>query len=249
MPAPTSAVLCSPWATSDDVPLAVRAELDVDTDTLDRWLLVASETLWALSGRRWSGGGCAESATLRSTPRGDFYDRSWGVCPCWGPETAWFGAHIPPPSLVRLPRTPVAAVTSITEGGLVLAPSAYLLGRTGWLERVDGAAWDVCSGTTIVSYTYGEPPPAGGVAAVVELGEQMVRRSAGLDGCRLPKRVSSVTRAGVSMAFIDPQDYLDKGRTGLPSVDLWLAAVNPHGRSQGGQVWSPDIVSARRTFP
>jgi hypothetical protein len=40
--------------------------------------------------------------------------------------------------------------------------------------------------------------------------------------------------------------FLDKGRTGLISVDLWITAINPKPRAQRAMIWSPDIPTAQR---
>ena len=52
--------------------------------------------------------------------------------------------------------------------------------------------------------------------------------------CRLPQRVTSITREGVTLAMLDPFEMLDKGRTGLFEVDLWLEAVNRAARMRPG---------------
>lgn len=41
--------------------------------------------------------------------------------------------------------------------------------------------------------------------------------------CELPERVTSISREGISMSLIDPQTFIDKGRTGLIRVDQWLS--------------------------
>jgi hypothetical protein len=48
------------------------------------------------------------------------------------------------------------------------------------------------------------------------------------------------------MTVIDPQQFLDKGRTGLLTVDLWLSAINPKSRTQRALIWSPDLPVAQR---
>jgi len=37
-----------------------------------------------------------------------------------------------------------------------------------------------------------------------------------------------VVRQGVSFEVYNPNDVYSNGKTGLPEVDMWLAAVNPH---------------------
>lgn len=50
-----------------------------------------------------------------------------------------------------------------------------------------------------------------------------------LDECQLPERVVSINREGISMSLVDPQNFLDRGRTGVTRVDQWLASH--HGRT------------------
>jgi hypothetical protein len=260
--AEVSEVLCSPWATVTDVPEAMRAKVAALTDPeLQGYLTRASELLWMLSGRRWYGGGCEESATLRSHPpmpgQGTWpYHKSWPSCACWNfgtwldgrlyPAPNWDGNHITSPIAVRLPRSPVTGIVSVEIDGDPFV--GYHLLRTGWLERTDGQGWRMCDESTVITYTFGEPPPAGGRDSAVELGVEMALSALGSDDCRLPERTISVTRQGVSMTIMDPQEFLEKGYTGLPGVDLWLSAVNGgENRPQAAGVWSPDIPSTMRS--
>lgn len=242
--APVSEVLCSAWASPADIPDAVKDGLPLNDSAYLDPLMRASEILWALSGRRWYGGGCTERATL-APALGDGHHESWGVCGCWDLAPGSPYAHMDQPRAVRLPRTP-AAIVSVLEDGVPLASTAYRLARSGWLERIDGGLWDVCSGTTVITYSFGEPPPRGGRAAAVTLGLELAKDANGISGCKLPKRTTSVTRQGVSIEMFDPQDFLDKGGVGIISVDLWLKSVNPGARTQPATVWSPELEVARR---
>jgi hypothetical protein len=259
-PAPTSAVLCGPWATPGDVPDKVKTETGITDDV--QWLRpleLASELLWMLTGRRWLGVGCTETVTLRSTGatqgRGSWpYSRTWGQCPCWGfggwsggwlwPPTSYAGAHIARPFAVKLPRSEASAVTSVTIGGVAFTD--FELTHDGWLRRTDGQGWPVCGDETVITYQFGTPPPAGGVAACVALGTELAKDMYNLDDCQLPARTTSISREGITMTVIDPQTFLDKGRTGLVSVDIWLSAINPTSRTQRAMIWSPDLPVAQR---
>lgn len=251
---PFSAVLCSAWAEESDVPEAIRTELALSGSQWQRALMVASEILWALSGRRWYGFGCLEEAYLRSTPprpgTGAWpYHESWGDCGCWlqadwingYPVAAFLGRwpHVEGVYAVKLPRDSVTEITSVTINGDSF--TSYNLTRSGWLERVDGKSWDVCSGTTVITYRHGEPPPIGGVQAAVALGIELARDMFNLGKCKLPRRLTTVTRQGVTVDIADSLDILERGGTGLTSVDLWLRAVNPEARPQRAGVWSPDV--------
>lgn len=253
-PSPTSEVLCSSWATVNDLNTRDYTRLTglAFTDAeINAGLLRASELLWAFSGRQWLGGGCEEDAVLRSFPpmpgTGIWpYSPSWGACSCWAYAgwldgrpypTPWTGLHIAVPTSVQLPRVPVTQVTEVTVAGEVFL--GWELGPNGWLTRTDGQGWNVCAGDTEVTYRFGDPPPAGGRDAAVEFGVEILLEQAGSDECRLPPNTVSVTRQGLTMELqsTDRPDF----RTGLPLVDMWLEAVNPYRRPQSAQVWSPDV--------
>jgi hypothetical protein len=246
--APVSEVLCSSWATPADVPASVKTDLGLTLDS--QWtgpLIRASELLWMLSGRRWYGGGCQELAVLRSDSAAWPWHESWGRCGCWTSSTLWPPAtlpgsgHVTQPLAVRLPRDRVTSVVSVTVDGVLLDPSAYRVSAAGWLERTDGGQWAVCSATTEVLYRHGSPPPRGGVDAAVTLAIELAKDFYGLKGCKLPRRVTAITRQGVSLDLADPGQFLERGHVGLMSVDLWLSAVNPGGHPTEGLVWSPDL--------
>jgi hypothetical protein len=253
--APRSSVLCSPWALVDDVPEPHRSELS--NDEWARYLLQASELLWAMTMRRFYGSGCTEVAVLRSTSLGGSwpYDRSWGSCRCWTygtwvgdslyPPRAWSGSHVQAPVAVRLPANGVRAVTEVLIDGVPLDPARYRLTRSGWLERTDGGTWPVCEDRTEITYAFGFAPPEGGVRAAVELAIELSRYERGLD-CNLPQGVTSMSRQGISVEVANPLDFLDDGRTGIVAVDLFIRAVNPLGRAQVARVWSPDVPTTTR---
>lgn len=254
-----SQVLCSAWALPNDVPEPDRS-LQSDAEW-SKLLLRASEILYYLSGRRWIGVGCTETATLRSVDgNGTWpYHPSWGACSCWT-YGRWEGSYLYPPGVnvllahaqgpvaLQLPMSPIGVVTEVREDGVLLASSAYRFSRSGWLTRLDGRSWNTCLDTTTVTYSFGEPPPEGGVHAAVELAVELAAFARG-DQCAWPKTVTSVTRQGLSLEITNPMDFIGEGRTGLPGVDMWLGAVNPQARPQRGRVWSPDLPTASVRYP
>jgi len=241
--AAVSAVLCSPWATPADIPQSIKDEMGLtDAQLLDP-LVRASEMLWALSGRRWYGAGCTEEARLVPAMTVDHHE-SWGLCGCWDLAPGTPFGHMDQPRSVRLARR-AGTITSVTVDGEVLAPTAYRLSRSGWLERIDGGLWNVCAGETVIVYTFGQPPPSGGRAAAVQLAIELARDFHNLKGCRLPQRTTSVTRQGVTIDIADPMEFLKDGGVGIVSVDTWIKSVNPGNRAQAGTVWSPDLPAAR----
>lgn len=249
-PAPRSAILCGAWATPADIGETDRALLsDIQWPS---WLTAASEILYALSGRQWSGPGCTQAVELRGQPPAPGtgawpYFRSWGESAqsyWWWSFSgwAWFPRYVglpPQPMAIKLPHDQVTAITSVVIDGEPF--TAYNLLASGWIERTDGRRWVEFDNGTVIQYAYGVPPIESGVRAVVRLAIEMVKDWLGNSSCRLPRRVTSVTRQGISLAISDPQIFLKEGRTGLYEVDLFLAAVNPDSRKQRATVWSPDI--------
>lgn len=94
-----------------------------------------------------------------------------------------------------------------------------------------------------VDYTYGSPPAIDWQRAVNQLAQQFALAEACDAGCRLPERVTSVAREGISYTLIDPQEFLNEGRTGLYFVDLVLAAYGGRGRTS---VITPEMPPPRR---
>ena len=98
-----------------------------------------------------------------------------------------------------------------------------------------------------VDFDYGFAPPPAGVRAAADLACQLALSCdpATVGECKLPQRVTSITRQGVSMVVLDPFDFLEEGRTGVYTVDLFLKTYNPTRNRRPPAVWSPDI--GRRT--
>jgi len=249
-------LLCSPWATFDDVPTDLQPL--ASEQEWDQILLWCSEILWGLSGRQWSGGGCEAAAELRvcppakgtkSWPFGPMHDCCgyWPVSGyLWGFATGYIRRSASA-FAVQLPHDEVSDVTEVTVNGEPF--TAWKL-EGGWLERTDCRPWQECGDAAVfIAYTYGFTPPAGGVRAVVALAVEVAKQAAGDTSCRLPRRVVSVTRQGVSMAFVDPMRFLKDRLTGLPDVDLWIVSVNPYRRPERAQIWSPDVPVATRVPP
>lgn len=250
-----TALLCSAWATLADVPDEhVELVSPAEWETLLLW---ASEILWALSGRQWSGGSetCTAVAELRACPPAPG-TQSWpfnaaGNCCGWWPASGypwlWGSTFLRREArafAVQLPHDEVVSVESVTVDGEPF--TAWRL-EAGWLERTDCRDWTQCGGSEVlVSYTWGRTPPAGGVHVVVTLALEAAKQATGDATCRLPRRVVSVTRQGVTMAFVDPMRFLKDRLTGLPDVDMWIMAVNPFRRSSRASVWSPDLPRTTR---
>jgi len=149
--------------------------------------------------------------------------------------------------LLRLRGAPVLEVTEVKVGGAALDPAAYTIYDYSFIASPN-ACWNTCDDVE-VSYRYGTEPPVMGKIAAKALADQYLLAMAGSDECELPQRVTQISRQGVSWTLLDPQEFLDKGRTGIYQVDLFLAVVNPDGARLRPRVFSPDVPRARTRRP
>lgn len=153
----------------------------------------------------------------------------------------------------ELPRRDVTAIVAVRVDGVLLVEGTdYRLDDGYRLVRLGGEVWPTCQnllladteeGTWSVEYDYGLAPPIGGEKACIALACQLAwahKPEAVRDGrCRLPRRVTSVTRQGVTMALLDPLTLFDDGKTGIAEVDMWIASVNRGDDSRSGAVIDP----------
>ena len=249
--------LCTDWITESDVaacdcPTAPAAQLATAITT-------ASEVMYAATGRQWPGL-CSETVRPCSSSSGGppwtprLVDGAWynsGGCSCHEAGECGCG----PTPQVTLPRSNVTAITEVLIDGAVLSSGAYRLDLGRWLVRVDGDGWPCCQnltlattqpGTWSVEYDFGDPVPTSMKRAAAVLATELVKGCINDSTCRLPQRLQTISRQGVSMAFLDPQTFLADGLTGLYEVDLIIRSVNPHGLARRSTVWSPDIAGRAR---
>jgi hypothetical protein len=95
----------------------------------------------------------------------------------------------------------------------------------------------MCEPCVYVTYTYGNPPPGPLLAAINSLAQEFASYREGED-CRLPERITSVSRQGVSWTILDPQDFLENGQTGIYEVDLALSLYGPRAFARA-RVFTP----------
>ncbi|ADD81127.1 head-tail adaptor [Rhodococcus phage ReqiPine5] len=215
---------------------------------------LAQEVLWALSGRQF--GAC--SVIARPCKGG-------GGCPSPGEVVSWGSNQVPwfpmwtggrwqnvtccgqnhcganGPGVVHLPG-PVEKVLEVSIDGAALDPSAYSV-EGDYLFRRDASAWPSQNlgralgetGTWAVTYLRGYPVPAGVGTFVAKLATEFYNACTG-GKCKLPRRVTSISRQGVSYEMADPTDIYASGKTGLPDIDLWLASVNPNALTAAPRV-------------
>lgn len=229
MAAPTTTT-AEPWATAADVchPCVVEGDGAIDADVLASALRVATDVVWALSGRQFSG---LTTETVRPLVSRRCQMRSW--------------RHE-----LDLGRSPLVSIGAVKIGVDTLDPDTYRIDDYRWLVRLD-ASWptrqelldaDGEEHVFTVELTYGTAPPEAGVSAVAALACQLAlacdEETAG--ECALPKRVTSITRQGLTMAVMDPFEFLDDGKTGVYEVDLFVKSYNPSGLVRPASVLSPD---------
>lgn len=245
-----SSTTCAPWATSADA-CAPCDTYDIDPFDLDDAMQVASDVLFNLTGRQWPGV-CSDSI------------RPQHACTCY--RSMKYGvreygcARVPE---IRLPGSPVVpdSVTVLIDG-TELDSSAFRIDNRRDLVRLDGQGWPCCQDMTkdanvddhtmLVEYDWGAAPPIGGRRAAATLGCQYAlacNPDAISDGrCRLPKRITTVTRAGTTIAVVDPMTLIKDGMVGLVDVDQWVASIGFGRARRRGRVLIPGRRrSARRT--
>jgi hypothetical protein len=138
---------------------------------------------------------------------------------------------------------------------VVVDPSSYRIDDAQWLVRQDGDHWPICqdynlaaglTGTWSVTYFRGAVVPDSVLAAAGSLACEFAKACTGGE-CRLPGRVSSIIRQGVSIQLVDVSDLLKHGFTGLTEVDQVIRAFNPSSLTHRLRVLSPDIQVNRVT--
>lgn len=95
-----------------------------------------------------------------------------------------------------------------------------------------------------VRYVYGAPPPNDVLRAINEFATELDAAAAGGD-CKLPSRVTSITREGISWTVLDPQQFLEGGKLGMYFPDLVISTYGARTRARS-RVWSPEYKPPRR---
>lgn len=170
--------------------------------------------------------------------------QSFGCCSCEPRCQVW----LQPP------------VYSIPATGITIGSTIYNIEDIGrvddsqWLVRTDGECWPECqdynsdSGDSFFQVTYfrGQPVPGILLRAAGELACEYARSCAGAD-CRLPSRVTSISRQGVSVSLTDVEVLLRDGLTGIPTVDQVILKFNPYRLPSRMTISSPDWPPVSRT--
>jgi hypothetical protein len=219
---------------------------------------VASNLLWAMSGRKYTGETIVTeryTCTLRNNRMGpsdrtnspvlfggDVYNIPSGDYDEYSELTS---DGLSPESRVKLRGRPVTRIITIrNRNGLILDPSTYYLVDHSTIHIKAGTPWTPCN--VEITYAYGITVPTAGKMAARKLAIEFARLWAGDEMCELPQRVTSVSRQGVSYTILDNQEFIDELRTGLYEIDLFLKVVNPDNARRKSKVFSVDQPRARK---
>jgi hypothetical protein len=215
---------------------------------------IATAVLYEITGRRWSG-------TASASVRPSAVDTSSkaivpGWVESWGSYDSSVGACTPT-DVLDLGYFPVTAITQVRIDGVVVSPSVYQLQEQKLLVRIDGGTWPctqnlsaapTLADTFEVNIVHGIDPPVAGKHCCAFYAAELAKSFCNLD-CALPQRTQYVTRQGVSTILADPLNVIERGMVGLPNVDSWVRAVNPHGRRKRSMMVSNRNVDEGRYVP
>jgi hypothetical protein len=268
---------CFPWTTADAVRSAV-AGIDPLAD-MTEWIEAAGEVLYNLTGRQFKGlcratirpghESCSCGGLCAAHACGWPFSGGFGL---YGGSGGWLGGALAGPVNTLLCASEIdlgheaRLVESIKIDGVEIDPATWRLDPLGKLVRQPDASgnrltWPCCQrvdlpsgqpGTFEIRYVYGQDPPASVVMAVnVLAGQFWLASNPGSAGqCKLPAHVQTMTRAGVTATFItDVSVILEKGYTGLPTVDAVIRSVNPDHLKRRARVISIDVDAHRRMTP
>lgn len=256
---------CTDWLTGEDVMACCGVETSSGT-TFDDVAVQAQNLLYQLSNRKFPGicgpvkvRPCRDSCSCWPTQRLAY--ASGGSRLIWTGE--WWGGddgtHCGCGCLprVKLSGYPVQVITEVKIDGVALSGADFRLDENRWLTRTNGGSWPACQdlslddteeGTFSISYGYGATVPPEGAAAAAQLACELYKECEG-ETCALPKGVTRIARQGITiekMAFTRWAFSKDSGwNTGLPLVDAFLNAHNPHGSRGRPIFWAPGRRYAR----
>lgn len=217
----------------------------------------STEILFALTGRQfglcpvtirpcretcyggWDGGAGFSTYPVPLLHAGSWYNITCGECTT--------GCSCSPVSEVVLPG-PVYAVIQVKVDGIALPTGSYRLDDGRRLVRL-GGSWPECNdlnladtepNTWSVTFQIGLPIPTLALLAHGVLTAEIAKMLACDETCGLPKQVQSLSRQGVNITFLDPNEVFANGRTGLYLPDLLIQTYNPRGLTRRAQAYDID---------
>jgi hypothetical protein len=257
----TNRLTCSAWCTPGDVVVCGPCSgTTLNLDAVDFAIQVASDLLFYLSGRQFTGVCPDTIRPIRDDATGNWWrgigevqvDSSFVSRDSNYRSADFVNDRRNIYSELRLPAYPIRAITQVRIDGQVVPSSQYRIADDRFLLAVNGQSWPYWQdltkdptqvGTFEVQYTYGVPIPPLGVRAAAAYACQVALAcgtGAG-DSCALPVRTQQIVRQGLTVRTNTADDYLDNGKTGVPEADAFIRAVNPHGLQERAAVMSPDF--------
>jgi hypothetical protein len=91
-----------------------------------------------------------------------------------------------------------------------------------------------------LTYRFGSTITPAAREMVLEYAREFALWMTGSNDCALPDNVTSIDREGLGIQLATPQDFLDRGRTGLAKIDTWLSQVNAKRALRPSGVYTPD---------
>ena len=239
---------CAPWATVAQLLARKKNLQDIipapDESYLNEWLDIATDLLFTMSGRQFTGP-C--KAAYRPSGALTIPERVGTSFVQELDSNFW----------------PVISVDKVTLDGAVLDPSTYVLEENRYLVKLPAAPdflpnpWPRTQfhdrpltepGTWEVQITYGFAPPPLAVPATIDLAYEFMSTDL-LKDSKLNERVKDIARAGISMGVVSPEDLINEdGKTGVYTVDFFLKTYNPKGLQSPSFVFSPDRQPNRRRW-
>src|SRR4029453_3850646 len=246
----------------------------VDPEIQTQALEYAKLFVWAATGRQF--GLC--QLTVRpcgrqcsNCPSGGYWDGFGGWIPYiftgeWKNCLVCFSGGLftfEPDCQVYLPG-PVSSIVGVTVNGASLPVSGsegfnYFVLDQQWLVRTDTAAcWPLCADQNLgpgdpdafeVTYLRGKEVPTALAQGTASLACEYAKACIGAP-CRLPQRVTSISRQGVTISVADIDSVLRNGLSGLWELDQLIMAINPYGLKGRTRFYSPDLPEPRQvTWP
>lgn len=264
MPCPNG-VPCDPYVTDDalccldddgSLTNPCIAGQPIDPTLLDNVLMAATEVAWGLTGRQYGTCDVVVRPCFQRVSEFDFsiFPPGFIAWPYMS-DGSWFnfwpcadGCSCHSLCEVRLP-SPICGILEVRVDGVVLPASAYTVKNNGSLIRTDGECWPRCNdlakpntaeGTWSVSLTYGRTVPEILKIGTADFACELLKSCLGME-CGLSRKVSRLVRQGVSMDFGKAEDFLQKGLTGVDTLDFAISVLNPHRVTRKVAVYSPDV--------
>jgi len=234
--------ICGTWATVEEAGGCGSFECQTDEDLLEV-LEASSYLLYLLSGKVYPGI-CEDFVRPPAVCDDGRCCRDSCSCCHHGVSKLTLGAY------------PIRSIVEVEIDGDVLEPDEYQIlnrryllrmadvdgNRQRWpgIQRLDLPLGD--PGTWGVRFTYGQAPPIPAKMAAIAYAKELAKACACSSDCKLPARVQSVARQGVTMVIGDPNAFLVAGLTGLSTVDSWLAAERYARRNRRSAFVNPDFI-------